>query len=252
MDTLALGPIKAGSYSRLDVYEACPYRARLAFIDKIPEPVRSDTHPAARGSRIHEDAELFVRGLKALPQELQSFSGELNHLKELYKQSRVATEETWAFDFAWRPTRWDDWDNTWVRIKTDITVFREIDGNLLDEDLSFDFSAPRQAVVIDLKTGKRYGNEFKHAEQCTLYAIGAFKRYPKLEHVVTELWYSDADDLYTVSFDRDQAMQHFPRFNDRLLKMTTATDFPPTPSRNSCRWCPYASWGTGNCQVGFR
>jgi hypothetical protein len=32
--------IKAGSFSRLDTFETCALRAKLAFVDKIPEPDR--------------------------------------------------------------------------------------------------------------------------------------------------------------------------------------------------------------------
>src|SRR5690606_8448838 len=59
--------IKSWSYSRLTGLEQCALRAKLAYIDRIPEPERplppgKTEHANDRGTRIHLAAELFVRG----------------------------------------------------------------------------------------------------------------------------------------------------------------------------------------------
>lgn len=74
----------------------------------------------------------------------------------------------------WEPTAWVG-STTWVRIKLDALVFEE----------------DNSARVIDYKTGKKWGNEITHGQQCLLYAIGTFYRYPEIEAVQTELWYLD-------------------------------------------------------------
>ena len=78
--------IKAWSYSRLVDFEQCKLRAKLKYIDRIPEPARSlppgkTEHANDRGTRIHDAAERFVRGGVELLPELKSFSTEFHDLQ---------------------------------------------------------------------------------------------------------------------------------------------------------------------------
>ena len=113
------------------------------------------------------------------------------------------------------------------------------------------FLTPRQAVVIDHKTGARFGNEIKHGEQTQLYAAATCIRYPAIEHVTTELWYLDQDELASTGFSREQALRFVKPFDKRLKYMTDSTVFPPRPNVVSCKYCAYHPVrGTGDCKVG--
>ena len=167
--------IKAGSYTRLSTFESCKFRAKLAYIDKIPEPERplppgKTEHANVRGTRLHEAAELYVKGGTELIPELSKFETEFKKLRSMYKAGQVSTEGDWCFNRRWEPVPWMSAD-AWVRIKLDAIAF-----------MSSDY-----AVVIDYKSGKRYGNEIKHGEQCQLYQLGSFIRYPKIQKITTEL-----------------------------------------------------------------
>jgi hypothetical protein len=146
--------IKAGSFSRLEIFESFPLRAKLAFIDKIPEPERplppgKTEHANDRGTRVHEWADRYVKGLEAeqLP-EMAKFKIEFSRLREMYTDGKVLTEEMWCSDSNWAVCGDRDWDAIRFRIKTDATVWLD----------------PTTVVVIDFKTGKRWGNEVKHAQ----------------------------------------------------------------------------------------
>ena len=155
-----LGPLKAWSFSALKTFEECAYRAYLSRVQKIPEPTNA---AASRGSKIHEQAEAYVKGeLGEMPQELKKFAQDFDHLRALYADARVELEGDWGFTMDWEPTSWVG-STTWVRIKLDALVFEE----------------DNSARVIDYKTGKKWGNEIMHGQQCLLYAIGTFYRYPE-------------------------------------------------------------------------
>lgn len=238
--------IKAGSFSRLSIFQECPRRAELAYIQKIPEADRGEgplTAPDGskewhndRGSRIHALAEEYVKGnIKIFPKELQKFKKEIEELRKLYKTGKVITEEMWCFTNTWMPCASDDWNAIYFRIITDITVFH----------------TKAQATVIDYKTGRKFGNEVKHGQQAQLYQLGAFLRYPDLEEITTEIWYLDQDELATMEFTRAQGMRFFKHWNNRMEAMTTEVEFKPTPNMNSCRWCPYKPSKLGVCSVGI-
>ena len=246
-----MGHIKAGSFSRLDVFSTCQYRAKLAFVDRIPEPDRGPgplTAPDGskewhndRGSRIHDLGEHYVSGvIQDFPSELSKFESAFNGLRTAYENQswtgQVQTEKLWCFDENWENCPDDAWDRIWMRIKIDCTVFH----------------SPQEATIIDYKTGRKFGNEVKHAQQCNLYQLGAFIRYPELEHITTELWYLDLGETTSVEYSRDKGMKSFSLWNNKNLAMTSCEDFRPNPNIHNCKWCPYGPKRSGDCTVGVQ
>lgn len=229
--------IRQWSHSRLTSFERCAYRAKLAYLDKVPEPVRplppgKSEHANERGTRIHSLAEQYCLGkIEEPPNELRFFRAEFERLKELVKLGRASLEGEWAFDKDWGPVSWFA-DTVWGRVKLD--AFTQI--------------SKKEAVVIDHKTGKRYGNEFAHSEQGQLYALASFLRYPDLDTIHVEFWYLDLDDVGVTKYTRKQALSHFKGWNERATKMTTTTEFKPNGNLFSCQWCPYNPRLGGQCE----
>lgn len=233
-------PIKlhTWSYSRLTVFEQCKLRAKLQYIDRIPEPPRplppgKTEHANDRGSRIHEAAELYVKGGVELLPELSKYSDEFLQLRELYSKGQVSLEGEWALDNQWLPIGWND-PRAWVRLKLDAMV-------RLSES---------HAVVIDYKTGRLKGNEVKHMEQGQLYQLATFLRYPDVQKVDVEFWYTDLDEMTRVSYTRAQGLRFLKSYEIRGQAVTDCLDFQPNPNIFSCKWCPYGPKGTGDCTVG--
>jgi len=230
--------LKAWSYSRLTIYEQCNFRAKLAYVDRIPEPPRAlppgkTEHANDRGTRVHEAAEIYVNSNIELIPELAAFSKEFLKLREFYRKGKVSLEGDWAFDADWNPVSWTS-ENAWARIKLDAFV------RLND----------RHGVVIDHKTGRLRGNEFKHMEQGQVYQLAAFLRYPELETIDVEFWYLDLDEITQVRYSRKQGLRFLASYTDRGNKMLADTIFKPNPNVYSCRFCPYGPKGTQHCLVG--
>lgn len=230
--------IKAWSYRRLKQFEQCPKRAKLMFVDQVPEPKR-ELKPGQtefandRGTRVHKAAEDHVRnGIELIP-ELSSFTAEFDRLRQLYGQGRVSLEGDWAFNDAWQPCDWFA-PETWTRVKLDAMVM------LTDE----------HAVVVDYKTGRKAGNEVDHADQMQLYQLATLLRNPAITKVTVELWYLDQDELTRTVYTRDQGLKHLRRWNERGMKITQAETFPPRANQYTCRFCPYGPRGSGVCEEG--
>ena len=235
--------INAGSFSRLDVFETCKFRAKLQFVDRIPEPERpklpeGQEYPDKRGSRIHDECEEYVLGEGIMTEGMMKFEAEFEKLRELQKEGKVVTEQMWCFDEDWNAFSpkvfWDPAIK--FRIKTDATVF----------------TSDTEATIIDYKTGKRYGNEVKHAEQLELYAIGAFLKHEQLQKVKSELWYLDQDELADLSLTRNEGLKLMKKWIERTNDMLGCEDFPPNPNIYNCRWCPYGPAKGGQCTVGVQ
>ena len=228
-----LGLVPSWSYSALKVYETCPYRSYIQKVKKVYE----DAGPAAeRGSRIHKLAEDYVQTkIDELPDELKKFAAQFEDLRKLYCEGKVEVEGEWGFTLDWDTTGWMAPD-TWARIKLDAIVHE----------------SETSARVIDHKTGKKFGNEIAHGQQALIYAIGTFFRHPTLEHVQTELWYLDQAETTIQAYTRDEAMVFAPGLYQRAIAMTTATEFPPNPGKENCRWCPYKKGEHPICEWGVK
>ena len=218
--------IPAWSFSSLSTFESCPRHIKLQKIDRIPELPKptSNGEPAnERGSRVHDGIEQYIRGNQPLPKEAQAFASEIDEIKRYFQQGQAEMEGMWTFDNAWRSIHPQDIRNIWLRVKLDAMVF-------LDDVTG---------LVIDFKTGKRWNNEVKHGQQCQLYQLAAFLRFPQLQLIHTELYYLDVDELSRMTFTRSQGLRFLKAFNERGMAMTTETEFPAKPSVHTCKFCPY-------------
>jgi len=230
--------ITSWSYSKHSDFARCKFACWLKHDQKIPEPERElrpgqTEHANDRGSRIHDAAEQFVRGLGPFPIEMNEFKADLTVMRDLFPTGAVHLEGEWGMSEDWEPV---PWTGAWLRLKLDALVFL----------------SKTEAVVIDYKTGKKWGNEVKHAEQTQLYALATFLRHPMLEVAHTELWYPDVKELTLTTYTREKALLFRRTWDKKGTDLTTCTKWPPNPNRYSCCWCQYGSWGTGHCPVGVK
>ena len=231
--------LKSASFSRWENFVDCPYKAWLAYGEKIPEPTDPDAPetPGERGNRIHEQAEAFVRGKGPLPNEAKDFKLPLTHLKNICKGNpeSIVMEQMWNFDDDWLPLPGDLkpgdplWEKIWLRAKLDVFVRL----------------SPEVAVVVDYKSGKRWGKEIQHESQAQVYAVSAFRRFPELRVVWAEFWYFGKDLLHRTQYRWPGANRHLQSWKKRLGSVTSATRFPKTPSRRACFYCPYRTGTIG-------
>lgn len=226
--------IRGWSNHRLRIFEQCRFRAKLAFVDRVPEGYsETRTEIINRGIDRHKNIEDYLRGKAELHPELKSLAPEFEALRAAFAQGIVELESEWGFDHNWNPVAWKVAE---CRIKSDAFVRTSL----------------QTATLIDYKTGKRVGNEIKHGDQAQLYCVGAFLRYPELETITVELWYPDVNLIVPMTVTRHQALKMLPSFERRAKALLECTDFRPNPNVWSCRYCPYSvKSGNGKCGFGI-
>ena len=264
------------SHSKLVEFEKCKRRTFLLHVARIPEPPRElrqgqTEHANDRGSRVHDNAERFVRGDVAnLCPELAGFKDEFLRLRLLYRHGVVSLEGQWGFDEDWNVMPWKGEWRRHTPVGNEIVNYRQVEA-LPDYGKTADriwfaghgwywhpcwhrskldalvFPDEYSAIVIDYKTGRKFGNEIKHGEQVQLYTLDTVMRYPKIEEVTTELWYPDEKEITSQTFTRAQALKFKANFARRGMAITTNTVWPANPSIYTCRYCDYGS--IGECSV---
>jgi CRISPR/Cas system-associated exonuclease Cas4 (RecB family) len=223
-------PLTSWSFSKLMVFEECPWHAYLQWVARVPD--QSDKTAADRGTAIHAEAENYVKTGKGFTSHLAHFTEEFEALHKHYEQGKVTCEEEWGFDKDWQPC---GWNKAWLRLKCDVVCHLE----------------PKHIVVIDHKSGRRFGNELKHAQQLQLYSVSTLIRYPEIQHTTNELWYLDKDELASFQMTRKQLEKYLRMYDKRGRAMTEATSFPAKPNLVSCKYCPYAPQRQGDCKYGI-
>lgn len=215
---------RAWSYSAYGVYKQCPLKYKLTKIDKLPEP----KGPALeRGIEIHAKAEKFLKNGGPIPRELSLFRDDF---KWLYERG-AAPEERWGFTSQWTPIGFFA-KNVWLRLVVDTIVIN---------------TQGTHALIVDFKTGKmRPGYD----EQLELYVSAAFKFFPALETISTELWYLDSGDC--IGRDSEYTPKDADKFRKEWIKrikpMQNDTRFDAKPNE-WCRYCHFRKSNGGPCKI---
>ena len=85
MSRIPATQITSWSFSRYNVYQLCPLKAKLQFIDKIKEPPNDAMQ---RGADVHDACEAYIKGkLDKMPEEAKKFAKLFRRLKRQYKKA---------------------------------------------------------------------------------------------------------------------------------------------------------------------
>lgn len=230
---MVANPIKAWSYSRLALYEMCPFAFKCKNIDKLPDP----PGPAmARGNEIHKEMANYVASVSGavLPSVLAPTAKGRTHLRlvnevrALPKADKIV-EEQWGFTKGWKGTGWFGKD-TWWRVILDVGVIY----------------ADNTAEVIDWKTGKKYDT---NEDQMSQFAVAIVARFPHVTHVSTRLAYLDTGQEEIAEFSSRDVPKLKAEFEKRVAAMTGDHTFPMRPN-DKCKWCNFSKSKGGPCRFG--
>ena len=148
----------------------------------------------------------------------------------------MIVEDNWAFTKNWGPSRWDDWNNCWLRVKLDVAERTD-----------------NKVVITDYKTGKyRPDNVGDYEEQGELYVTGAlqvFSVIPDLE-VSSRLVYLDAGRIYpetSLTYTINDLPKLKKNWEARVKPMFVDKKFAPKPNQ-FCKWCHFRSSNGGPCK----
>lgn len=218
--------------SKLGQYNKCPAQAKFKNLDKLPEP----PSPAlARGSEIHEAAEMYVAGrMPKLAEELKhpKIKALLDKLKAEYKLKKVRVELELAFTRQWKPCHWLAKD-VYVRFKIDCVHFLK-DGAV---------------YVIDWKTGKFKPNDPEYDDQLHAYCT-AILSTGLAKTAQAALVFTDTGDVVERE-GQPLTLAQLPAaqkgWDKKAKPMLADTRHAPRPG-NACRWCAYSANKDGPCE----
>ena len=223
------------SISKLFMYEQCPLRFKLKYIDRMPELPLPPDNPLERGNRIHKHLEDFVMGKRPSldgieAKAIDSFTPMVTHLRTLYECDQATVEEDWFFNQDWELCARDDVD-LWVKL-----------------DWSVKDKAEALVITGDWKSGKSKYKAVDHIQQTQLYAAVSAIKYPWADTHIAEVAYVDEGWVRSSTYTREEALRFIGRFQSRADKIYADRLFRANANVVTCKFCPYnKKSGTGAC-----
>jgi len=212
---------KRHSYSSISTYLECPASYAYTYLQGRKT---LETAPMMRGTRLHKQAEDYVRDLTRVapvPYELRRVGVLLHQLRE----KGAKAEEVWLLDQHWNPTDNQDY----ARVKAIVDV------HYINQDILY---------VFDHKSGRQYPS---HVDQLELYSVIGLLKYPSAKRVESGAIYIDAGNTGSEgSMLREMLPHYIKRWDGYIGRMEADTDFQPTPG-NHCGRCDHSRFNGGPC-----
>ena len=206
---------KPWSYSALTAFETCPKRYQLTKVTK--QVIEPSTEALRWGNKVHKALELFAKGEKPLPPELEAYGRYVRKIQKL--EGKRVVEERVALTKDFRQTTW---------MAKDVWVRGIIDIGIVGSDTAY---------LLDWKTGKRRPD----SDQLKLFAALAFVMYPWISNVVTGFIWLKPKKFDKEEFTREQLTEIWNDFMPRLDRLAIAYNenkWLPKPSGLCKNWCP--------------
>lgn len=222
------------SFSAISMFVNCPYRF---FTNKVgprenKEPF-TGSGAMSYGDKVHKAVEAHVKTRQPLDVLLPDDTSAITNINsglDYAKRAGFDTANAKAEDkifldrsaAAFTPD--DNFDQRiWFQADADYLVFHTED--------------PSKALLIDWKTGKKFGDPYQDA----LNAWAIFAKYPGIQSLETKFIYFKTNDTMHELFERDTLMQHpkMQRFLKDLVALREALSTNTFAKRQSplCRFC---------------
>jgi len=210
------------SYSSISLYEKCPLWWKHVYVLGNREP---DKPAALRGTELHFKLEEFFLGKGAFPHGDKVLRPWQRFMENLTKYSPEPEAEI-AVNSHWLPCAYDDPD-AYAKGKVDLRY--TVDG---------------VRHILDWKSGKVYPD---HPKQGRMYMALEPDDWDAYE---TEFVYLDIP-LHTVpsAYARGAKQIETVKLINTIEIINHEETYAPTPSHNSCQWCPLSWRKGGHCRA---
>lgn len=218
-------PIERYSYSKLSVYEQCPFRYKLEYIDKIPQP-DCDRTALIKGSKIHsilEKIEDFVYSPK----------GEYHDIVKNFMNSELGKDILSKPSIREHEIKLDENFLANDSLKRDETRF----VGYIDR-INLSKGSDAEVELIDYKTGKYKDPIYQDYAQLIYYGIYIFDKYKDIEKLKLRFVYVEHSLENTLMLERKTINIHLNKLKSKIQKIETDSVFKKCVTK-LCDWCPY-------------
>lgn len=209
------------SYSRLSVYEQCPFKFKAQYIDKT-YPDDSNNPAFIRGNELHKQCDTYIKATSSAKRKLLLCEEVKNVLPIIDRVSsqydKIFSEQKLALNSSLTKCDWF----------SKATIYRAIiDMLAINKDT---------ALIIDFKSGKVRKYDNKPTGQLHLTACFIFALFPNVQQIATSYLFLDHKKTISKIFNREKYESLRITFMDMLTKVNTEKEWPKTKNKYCC-WC---------------
>ncbi len=221
----------AYSYSRIDLYEKCPWAYKLAYLEGVP---RASSEALQIGKITHERIAGYLEHLihkkyqtdwqwaekaQVANADAQSIWEKFYQNFTLPQMEAPGVENKLGFDRNWKPVGFFDPD----------VYFRGV--------IDFHFRQDQLAVIVDWKTNRQIPESVEKNLQLRAYGWGVKRAiYPDAEEILLKLHFLRYGVERQVLLSPDDLKTVPDEITRQIAKIEADTRFEPTPG-SFCGWC---------------
>lgn len=226
----------AWSLSRVQLYERCPAAYQMTHVTKTM-PRSNTPSPALQfGIEVHNALEGRLKHSQTLPPPHDKYEDLCQAIDAQKKLGRkVCIENQYALTQDMQFCDWMDKD-VWLRAKNDVTV--------IDKDSG-------KGATYDWKTGAKWNPDER---QFLILAVCTFLKHPELLTIQSFFYYLKPDELVgPYLYYRNKLEDYIAELRTLVQPLQDAflkREWPHTPSKSNCKWCPALPRNGGRCTYG--
>lgn len=208
------------SYSGMSLFKRCPRAWEDVYINGNRSP---SGKAAERGTQIHDAIEKFFLGAPypSAIKELKPWQAYMEHLLqyEPIAEAKVAVDENWE------AVSYDD-PKAILRGKIDLV-----------------YSVGGLTHILDWKTGKVYDT---HPEQGRTYVALSNE---DSKYMASFVYIDQPLVVHSTTYAIPEREGMINLLKQQIEDIRGADEFPPTPSRDNCKWCDLSWRNGGKCKA---
>lgn len=211
-------PVIAWSFSALQMFEQCP---RKYWAVKVGKKVNDENQYNVQGDDEHQSIQHYAGKGIPLPATLVGLAPLIDIANAKPGERYVEQKLCLTADF--KPCKWNDWDNVWVRGAGD---YVKVHGE--------------KAFYLDWKSGKKKPGE-ETEDQAELTSALIMAHFPQVNHVASGIVFYRHNHMNPHAVSRADLPRVWNGFVTRVKAMEQAKlqDAWPTNPTPLCGWCPY-------------
>ena len=209
------------SYTGLHAYEGCP--RKYHEVNVLKAYPREETDQTRYGTKLHEQAELFIKDDRPLDSDFKFLQPVMDKLNAMTGRKFPELEMALTTDLVPCGFKAEEY---WVRGIADLVI--------VDDD-------NMTARVFDYKSG---GNKYPDTDQLTLMSLMVFKHFPHIKQVTSGLLFVLKNTVSKHRVERSQEDALWWRYRERVARIDAAHEngvWNPQQSGLCKRYCPVLS-----------
>ncbi|MEA2018303.1 MAG: PD-(D/E)XK nuclease family protein [Campylobacterota bacterium] len=234
------------SFSKIDIWERCPYRFKLKYIDKVKTSFEPNL-ALLKGSFLHHCIEYSTEGKEYQTNEVFTEEEKKKAIEILTKFTKSELYKLYLSANGKHEVKFG------ILKENNIYKADSFDNinSIFKGKIDYVFQRDDELYIVDWKSGKYTEENEQKFDQLLLYAIWGFLKYPKIDTINCSFVYMEHLKENMNSFHRKDLKHYIQTYIQYINKIESDQLFEKIES-DQCEYCEYKKFDYCNEKVKIR